>query len=49
MVWAADYPHINAPFPGAVKQTLEILSDVPEASVRRILRENALRLYPLES
>lgn len=46
-VWASDYPHIDAPFPGAVKQTRELLSPLPEASRRRVLGENALRLYGL--
>jgi predicted TIM-barrel fold metal-dependent hydrolase len=48
LVWASDYPHTDAPFPGAVKQTLEVLQDVPEASRRRVLGENALRLYALD-
>ncbi len=33
LVWASDYPHIDAPFPGAVKQTLELLSGMPEESL----------------
>ena len=32
-----DSEGIDAPFPGAVKQTLELLSGVPEASRRRVL------------
>ncbi len=48
LVWASDYPHIDAPFPGAVKQTLELLSGVPEESRRRVLGSNALRLYALD-
>ncbi len=48
IVWASDYPHIDAPFPGAVKQTLEILAGVPAASRRKVLGTNALRLYGIE-
>jgi predicted TIM-barrel fold metal-dependent hydrolase len=47
LVWASDYPHVDAPFPGAVEKTLETLGGLPVASRRRILRENALRLYGL--
>jgi predicted TIM-barrel fold metal-dependent hydrolase len=48
LVWASDYPHVDAPFPGAVKQTLETLAELPAASRGRILRENAVRLYALD-
>jgi predicted TIM-barrel fold metal-dependent hydrolase len=48
VVWASDYPHIDAPFPGAVKQTLDVLADVPGTSRARVLGDNALRLYALE-
>jgi predicted TIM-barrel fold metal-dependent hydrolase len=48
LVWASDYPHVDAPFPGAVKQTLETLAELPAASQARILRENAVRLYALD-
>jgi predicted TIM-barrel fold metal-dependent hydrolase len=47
VVWSSDYPHPDAPFPGAVKQSREILARLPEASVRKVLGENALRLYDL--
>jgi predicted TIM-barrel fold metal-dependent hydrolase len=49
LVWASDYPHIDSPFPGAVKETLELLAPVPEASRRKVLGSNALRLYGIEA
>jgi predicted TIM-barrel fold metal-dependent hydrolase len=49
MVWASDYPHIDSPFPGAVKETLAVLAKVPEASRRKVLGSNALRLYGIEA
>jgi predicted TIM-barrel fold metal-dependent hydrolase len=49
VVWASDYPHPDAPFPGAVKISLETLACLPESSVRRVLGENARRLYALPS
>jgi predicted TIM-barrel fold metal-dependent hydrolase len=47
VVWSSDYPHPDAPFPGAVQKSLEILARLPAASVRRVMGENALRLYRL--
>ena len=49
LVWASDYPHIDSPFPGAVRQTLEVLAAVPEVSRRKVLGTNALRLYGIEA
>ena len=48
MVWSSDYPHPDAPFPGAVKKTLDTLSELPARSRRKVLGENGLRLYGLE-
>jgi predicted TIM-barrel fold metal-dependent hydrolase len=47
VVWSSDYPHPDAPFPGAVKKSLEILARLPVASLRKVMGENALRLYGL--
>jgi predicted TIM-barrel fold metal-dependent hydrolase len=47
LVWASDYPHVDAPFPGAVTRTLETLESLAPEAQRRILRDNALRLYGL--
>ena len=48
VVWASDYPHPDACFPGSVKTTLESLEGVPEASRGKILGTNAARLYGLD-
>lgn len=45
LVWSSDYPHPDSPFPGAVAKTRETLARLPEASQRKILGENGLRLY----
>jgi predicted TIM-barrel fold metal-dependent hydrolase len=47
LVWASDYPHPDAHFPGAVTKTRELLADVPEAAQRKIFATNATRLYGL--
>ncbi len=48
IVWASDYPHPDAHFPGAVTQTLERMRDVPPASRQKVLATNAARFYALE-
>lgn len=48
LVWASDYPHIDAPFPGAVEETLAVLAELPAESRQRILEDNARALYRLE-
>ncbi len=47
LVWSSDYPHPDAPFPGAVRRTLRALEALPPASAERILAGNARRLYGL--
>ena len=49
VVWASDYPHPDAHFPGAVAKTLESMSRVPEAARAKILGGNAARLYGIAS
>ena len=48
LVWASDYPHPDATFPGAVTKTLGVLEAVPASVRRKILAENAARLYGLD-
>jgi predicted TIM-barrel fold metal-dependent hydrolase len=47
LVWASDYPHLDAPFPGAVRLSRATLSGLGPAAQRRILSGNARRLYGL--
>jgi predicted TIM-barrel fold metal-dependent hydrolase len=47
IIWASDYPHPDAHFPGAVTKTLESMASVSEDSRRKILATNAARLYSL--
>ena len=42
---ASDYPHFDATFPGATAELREVIAPLPEESQRRILGENARRLY----
>jgi predicted TIM-barrel fold metal-dependent hydrolase len=45
VVWASDYPHPDAHFPGAVTKTLASMATLPPASRDKILATNAARVY----
>jgi predicted TIM-barrel fold metal-dependent hydrolase len=47
MVWASDYPHTDHDFPGAVRETLEILERGPAGAAEQVLDRNPRRLYQL--
>jgi predicted TIM-barrel fold metal-dependent hydrolase len=48
IVFTTDYPHPDSPWPHAVEEFLS-LPGVSAASKRRILWDNALDLYGVES
>jgi len=45
VVWASDYPHPDAHFPGSVAESLEKMAGVADESRRKIFAANAARLY----
>lgn len=45
MVWASDYPHPDAKFPGVVRELEEAMSGLSLAQRARIAGQNALDLY----
>jgi predicted TIM-barrel fold metal-dependent hydrolase len=47
VVFASDYPHADGIFPGATKELLDT-DQLDDAARRRVLRDNAVRLYSLE-
>ena len=48
MIWASDYPHLDASF-NVVSEIREKLAELPESSQRKVRGENALRFYGLAS
>ena len=48
VVWASDYPHPDAHFPGSVAESLEKMSGIAEASRRKIFASNAARFYGID-
>jgi len=46
IVFSSDYPHADGTFPGSTKDLLET-TELDDDAVRRVLRDNAHRLYGL--
>jgi predicted TIM-barrel fold metal-dependent hydrolase len=44
VVFSSDYPHADGTFPGSTKDLLET-TELDDDQVRRVLRDNAHRLY----
>jgi predicted TIM-barrel fold metal-dependent hydrolase len=49
VVWASDYPHPDATFPGAVTRSLEAMTGLTATARQKIFGANAVRLYGLET
>ena len=49
IVWASDFPHPDAKYPGVTEALIEATSTLSEEQRRMIAGENALRLYGLAS
>jgi predicted TIM-barrel fold metal-dependent hydrolase len=47
IMWGNDYPHPDACWPHSVKTIERIFQGVPEAETRKIVHDNAARLYGL--
>jgi len=47
ILWATDYPHPDGTFPGAVDKLRRAIEPLEEEGRRRVLGENARRLYAL--
>jgi predicted TIM-barrel fold metal-dependent hydrolase len=46
-VWASDFPHPDAKYPGVTDELMEATETLSDADRRMIAGENALRLYGL--
>lgn len=46
MIWASDYPHLDASF-NVVGELRERIARLPDESQRKVLGTNALRFYGL--
>jgi predicted TIM-barrel fold metal-dependent hydrolase len=48
VMWASDYPHLDASFE-VVRQLREKIARLPESSQRKVLGENVVRFYGLDT
>ena len=48
IVWASDFPHPDAKYPGVTEELMEATESLSDDDRRLIAGENALRLYGLE-
>ena len=48
VIWGSDYPHFDCTFPGVVDEVKESCAPLPEWAQKKIIGENAKRLYNLE-
>jgi predicted TIM-barrel fold metal-dependent hydrolase len=47
IIWASDYPHPDAKFPGTTDELYESIEDLDEEQRRQIAGGNAVALYDL--
>ncbi len=45
LFWASDFPHFDGHFPGAVTEAVEGLASLPDRVTRKVLGENAARMF----
>lgn len=48
ILWASDYPHLDATFPGVVRELEEHLTKLTDSAQDKVRGANAARLYGLE-
>jgi uncharacterized protein len=48
LIWASDFPHSDAKYPGVVDELMEHVEHLPAARQRKIVGENAARIYGIE-
>jgi predicted TIM-barrel fold metal-dependent hydrolase len=48
LIWASDFPHSDAKYPGVVDELREHTDDMDAADRAKLFGENAARLYGIE-
>ena len=48
LIWASDFPHSDAKYPGVVDELMERVEDLPSEQQRKIVGANAARIYRIE-
>ena len=48
VMWESDFPHPTCLYPSPIERTVEALRDLPHDSIRKIMQDNAVKLYKLD-
>ena len=48
IIWATDYPHLDVTAPNTVEELVDNIESLPEATQRKIMGDNAVKLYQLD-
>jgi len=48
LIWASDFPHSDATYPGVVDELAESMEHMPEGRARKLAGANAARIYRIE-
>jgi len=48
LIWASDFPHSDARYPGVVDELMESVAAMGEARARKLVGANAARIYRIE-
>ncbi|HEY2105783.1 MAG TPA: amidohydrolase family protein, partial [Candidatus Binataceae bacterium] len=48
LMWGSDYPHTEGTFPHSREQIAKDFADLPADVTRKIIRDNAARLYGIK-
>ena len=48
LIWASDFPHSDAKYPGVVDELMERVEDLTAERQRKIVGANAARVYRIE-
>jgi predicted TIM-barrel fold metal-dependent hydrolase len=49
LIWASDFPHSDAKYPGVVDELLESVAHMPADRARKLVGANAARVYGIEA
>jgi predicted TIM-barrel fold metal-dependent hydrolase len=47
VMWESDFPHPTCLYPSPLERTAEVLKDLPADHIRKIMQDNAMKLYRL--
>ncbi len=45
ILWESDFPHPTCLYPSPVERTLDVMRDVDPTIIRKVMQDNAARLY----